>query len=303
MIREIRPDPQSVVCVFDIDQAGPDFFGYLELQREIIVDLEVSVILWTTEYEFRQLALHAPNFYEYRSGVFDLTSREVLQPGIPAFIGREKEKAWLAERLAAGGCVVVKGPAGIGKTALAREICAQEGVCSRFAGGIAWIDCSNMRNVSDIILTAAADFLGESARDYPAGDCRRYLDDHLAAEPNLVVLDDFDSIAEDGATLRWLRTIAPPSAALLLSRKTVPILRAPTLELAGLPPEDAVRLFRERAMAAGSDELDDQDILEVCSRLDYNPAMIEIAAPLAAEMPVSALLDSGRARLSLWNQV
>ena len=67
-------------CVFfhDIEAALPDVAGYLNLQREAFSDAPHAAVFWVGEHGLRQLAELAPDFYAWRSGVFDF---RVERPG------------------------------------------------------------------------------------------------------------------------------------------------------------------------------------------------------------------------------
>lgn len=76
LIRALKPKRGEVVCLFDIERAFPESLGYLDLQREVLTDLDISVVIWVTVSEHRELVTRAPNFYAVRSGgVFDFTNR------------------------------------------------------------------------------------------------------------------------------------------------------------------------------------------------------------------------------------
>ncbi|MDH7485790.1 MAG: tetratricopeptide repeat protein [Anaerolineae bacterium] len=64
-----------VVCLTGVEEAFPALFGYLDLERELLALMPHRLILWVTEYGWRQLAEHAPNFYSRLSGVFRFPGR------------------------------------------------------------------------------------------------------------------------------------------------------------------------------------------------------------------------------------
>lgn len=55
-----------VVCLTGVEEAFPDLFGYLDLQRETLAQMDFRLILWVTEYGWRMLSRRAPNFYSRR---------------------------------------------------------------------------------------------------------------------------------------------------------------------------------------------------------------------------------------------
>jgi tetratricopeptide (TPR) repeat protein len=64
-----------VVSLTGIEESFPSLFGYLDLQRELLAQMPHRLILWVTEYGWRELADHAPNFYSRLSGVFRFPGR------------------------------------------------------------------------------------------------------------------------------------------------------------------------------------------------------------------------------------
>ena len=71
-IQQLPATERYCVFITRLEEALPDVAGTLNLQREIFAELPHAVIFWVTEYGLRQLALLAPDFWAWRSGVFDL---------------------------------------------------------------------------------------------------------------------------------------------------------------------------------------------------------------------------------------
>src|SRR5262249_35744276 len=46
LIRALRPKPGDVVCLCDLERAFPEALGYLDLQREALVDMDISLVCW-----------------------------------------------------------------------------------------------------------------------------------------------------------------------------------------------------------------------------------------------------------------
>src|SRR5687768_13295172 len=74
-----------------------------------------------------------------------------LPVGVAAFVGRERERAKVADLVADARVVTLTGPGGCGKTRLAVEVVAD--VASRFPDGACWVD---LQGVSDPGMVAAA---------------------------------------------------------------------------------------------------------------------------------------------------
>ena len=74
-----------------------------------------------------------------------------LPVGVAAFIGRERERAKVADLVAASRVVTLTGAGGCGKTRLAVEVVGD--VTSRFSDGACWVD---LQGVSEPELVTAA---------------------------------------------------------------------------------------------------------------------------------------------------
>ena len=70
------------------------FAGYVNIQREAFTDAPHAVVLWLREEQLIRLMRRAPDFWAWRSGVFDM--RGALQPDLPAH--REFEEVDTFER-------------------------------------------------------------------------------------------------------------------------------------------------------------------------------------------------------------
>lgn len=287
LIRALEPKMGEVVCLFDLERAFPESLGYLDLQREVLADMGISVICWVTPFEHRELAQRAPNFYAFRMTLLDVTSAGELPPAERHFIGRTRELRELTKLLRAGGCVVLTGLGGVGKTALAKKVA--HAMRSRFVGGTVWVECETKPLLGDILLNAAVAFIGDAARQCRPDEQRKQVDSTLLERACLLVLDNFEVIAEDGDVLRWLTTISAPSSVLIVSRQSVPYLHAPVLRLSELPADDAVELFSQLASDAGWEGADAEAVPRLCKLVGNLPLAIELLASRAAELPLTML--------------
>jgi hypothetical protein len=293
LIRQLHPKAGDVVCLFDVERTYleemgyAEALGYLNFQREVLADMEIYLVCWVTFYEHRELVNHAPNFYAFRTAVFDFTTTEEIAPVERPFIGRKREVKELTRLLKAGGCVVLTGLGGVGKTALAQEVTQK--MRPHFVGGAVWVNCETKPPLGDILLTAAVNLIGEVARQFRPDEQRQRVDDVLRDRPCLFVLDNFENVAEDGETLRWLKTVFAPSAALVVSQQSVPYLNAPTLKLAELPHQDAIEFFTQRARIAGWDGVNAEVVPRLCELVGNLPLAIELLAPRSAELPLTEL--------------
>ena len=68
--------------------------------------------------------------------------QSLLPVGVAAFVGRERERAMVADLLADARVVTLIGPGGCGKTRLAVEVVSD--VASRFSDGACWVDLQGL---------------------------------------------------------------------------------------------------------------------------------------------------------------
>lgn len=78
---------RGVIAFSDLEDAIPTVFGYLDLHREAYQQSPHNFLFWVTDYGWREIMAHAPNFYSQRSGVFDFlipaSKAAVAEPARP----------------------------------------------------------------------------------------------------------------------------------------------------------------------------------------------------------------------------
>ena len=193
--------------------------------------------------------------------------------------------------------VTIIGPGGIGKTALA--LAAMERLGGEFPLGAHFVDLSRVGE-ADAVVGALAAQLGFSSFDA--------LLSSPTDQPALVVVDNCEHVgdAAAAAVAALLAECASPRI-LATSRSPLDLPGESILALAplGLPgagtgdaSATAVRLFLDRARHAGTavQGLDDEEVGELCRRLDGVPLALEIAAARTRSLAVGdilRLLDDG----------
>ena len=184
-------------------------------------------------------------------------------------IGREDERASLQRLIADNRLVTLTGPGGIGKTRLALEVAND--VLSRFELGVFFVDLTPIDD-PELLLTAITTAVGVE----PAG--QGGLAEALSDGPRLLVLDNFEQLAEAAPRLASLMTAAAPLKVVATSQVPLRIAgeRLMRIDPLGASHEGApaVELFLERARQADpAFDLDAHldDVLRLIEVLDGVP--------------------------------
>ncbi|MBN0043075.1 winged helix-turn-helix domain-containing protein [Streptomyces actuosus] len=205
-----------------------------------------------------------------------------IRPRLTSFVGREPELAALRSDLRSARLVTLVGPGGSGKTRLAEEAAA--GIPQAWLAELAPLD--RPEAVPGAVVSAlglretvllANDLAGQ--QDDPVA----LLVDHCAPRRQLLILDNCEHVVGAAAGLaETLLTRCPGLTVLATSREPLGVPGEAVRPVAPLRPDQAHRLFRERAATVGPDAgeaLSDQDaVAEICRRLDGLPLAIELAA-------------------------
>ncbi|HET8630957.1 MAG TPA: helix-turn-helix domain-containing protein [Thermomicrobiales bacterium] len=229
------------------------------------------------------------------------TALAVLPPPRPAhnlpadltsFIGRERERAEVARRLAGTRLLTLTGVGGVGKTRLALEVA--RGLADEYPDGV-WL--VELAALAEPALVPAAVARSVGVREQPGRAPADALAEALGPRRLLLVLDNCEHLLDACAALaaRLLRA-GPHLRILATSREPlgvpgevawpVPPLAVPDEDeaapLAALAGAEAVQLFATRAGAArpgfALTAKNAGAVARICRRLDGLPLALELAA-------------------------
>ncbi len=82
LLRQAPAGQRTCIFFYDVEEALPELTGYVNLQREAFAEVPHATVFWVREYSLREIAAKAPDFWSWRSGVFDfrLERRELPAP-------------------------------------------------------------------------------------------------------------------------------------------------------------------------------------------------------------------------------
>lgn len=215
-----------------------------------------------------------------------------LPAPLTSLLGRARELAEVGETLRRTRLVTLTGPGGVGKTRLALEL-ARDHV-GRRADGVWLVDLTAGPEAPDVPHDTARTLGLRSVGEAKATDA---LQSYLANRDLLLVLDNCEHVVDRCAELaKALLTACPSVRILATSREPLSVDGETVWSLAPLQPEDAFRLFVERARQRRPDFMpgadDDATIEEVCERVDRLPLAIELAAARVGAMSPTEILSS-----------
>ena len=191
--------------------------------------------------------------------------------------------------------MTVTGPGGVGKTRLALEVARKRATGSM---PVVMVDLSSSGE-DRTVAAAFAEAVGvPGARRDQIADVVRFLADVKA----IVVVDNCEHVAEAaaGAVMSLLEG-CPKLRVLATSRSRLRLPGETVWALGPLAPEDAFRLFRERAEAVRAGALTGAStaINLLCERLEGLPLALELAAARVAILPPETILTRLDDRLGM----
>jgi predicted ATPase len=219
--------------------------------------------------------------------------RSLHQTNLPValtpFVGRERELSEVTALLAREDVRIatLTGPGGTGKTRLAMQAAAE--ASSDHPHGVWWVPLDALRQ-PELVLETAAQIVG--AKDALAA--------HIGDRTMLLAFDNFEQVVEAAAGVADLLRSCPNLDVLVTSREPLRIRGEREYAVPPLAHEEAVRLFWTRAREVRPDiAADDQDVSEICRRLDDLPLAIELAAARAKVLSPAKIRERLEQRLPL----
>ena len=236
-----------------------------------------------------------------------------LPPAFTRFFGREDEIAALAGLLRGGGedarLVTLTGPGGTGKTRLVLEAAGR--VADDFAGAVWFVPLADVFD-GPLLGGAIRDAL-ELPRSASADPFEQAVEMLLRPEKALLVLDNFEQLASDGAAAQTVQTLlarVPTLTCLVTSRQLLLVGGEREFAVAPLPvpeigddaantPERllgqaAIQLFVDRARAAlpdfGVTVRNTRAVAELVRRLEGIPLALELAGARASILTPAQML-------------
>ena len=211
---------------------------------------------------------------------------------VDSFLGRSSDVADICALLSTARLVTLTGPGGVGKTRLAVEVANV--AAEAFPDGVT---LCNLASVSqpDAVARAVAWTLGLADLSGRRGEDE--LIAHIAGRRILLLLDGCEGVLDAAADIAGLLiSRAAGITVLATSRERLAVAGEHVRSVATLPVDASIRLFRDRARAVNSGlPATDEQVADVCSRLDGLPLAIELAAArvgtLRVEQMAAALDD------------
>ncbi len=217
-----------------------------------------------------------------------------LPTQLTSFIGRERERNEVNEKLKSSRLMTLIGPGGTGKTRLSIQVAEDQ--LPEFKDGVWFVELAPLSDPKLIMQSIAAVF---NVRTMPGMSLQDNIINFLRAKNLLLILDNCEHMVEACAQLtdQILRS-SPQLKIMISSREAIgingeTIYRVPSLNLPdpdhvtaeALMNCESVQLFAERARAANPKfELTEKNasfIAQICLRLDGIPLALELAAARA----------------------
>jgi predicted ATPase len=198
--------------------------------------------------------------------------RDRMPADADAFVGRSRELERLLQWLNEPGVIVMKGPAGVGKSRLAVA------AVRRWQGDSyrpAWrVDLVGVHSAAEVVTAIAR----QLEVPLPAAQADVALGHALGARGEaLILLDTFEHLdAESADLVATLARLAPLAVVLVTSRGGLEAARI--FDVEPMADTEAADLMVRRAGERGIDVSEDESVLALARRLEGLPLAVELAA-------------------------
>jgi predicted ATPase/class 3 adenylate cyclase len=285
-----------------VEQDLPDGVSLRDLGEHRLKDLALPIRIFQLRIEGL-----AEEFPELKT----LDARPTNLPlQLTSFVGRQRELARVEALVGEHRLVTLTGTGGSGKTRLALQVAGE--LLGRFQHGAFFVDLTSVKDPTLVPLTVGQ-ALGLSVD--PGGDALAAARAHLRDRELLLILDNFEQVAEGAGMVDDLLSAASRLRVLVTSRMTLRIYgeqeyEVPPFELPDaqrpwkeLSRYEAVALFVDRARAVKPNfQLTDATapaVAGITARLDGLPLAIELAASRVRILTPKAILSRLDPRLPL----
>jgi len=219
-----------------------------------------------------------------------------LTKPVDSFLGRDKDRTELCERLRSARLVTLTGPGGVGKTRLAIE--AAHAAADAYPDGATICELASV-NDNDAVLRAIGWTIGLT--DVGSSRLEDQLISYLRSRRMLIVLDGCEHVLDTAAAVAGeLIRRTDGVTVLATSRERLAVGGEHIHPVTPLGAKASIRLFRDRARAVNPElAVTDEQVADVCSRLDGLPLAVELAAARAGSLRVEEMVSALDDRFSL----
>jgi predicted ATPase/class 3 adenylate cyclase len=244
--------------------------------------------------DFRDLGDHRLKDFDEPVRLFQVGTADFPRPKtlnntnlpVPAssFVGRERELGEVTSLLRNGGgrLATLTGPGGSGKTRLALE--AAGDVVGDYPDGVFWVGLASLREPGLVVETIART-LG----------ARGELAERIGDRTLLLLLDNFEQVIDAAVELSALLGACRNLRLLVTSRELLRLQGEVEYQVPPLARDEAEDLFCARSRLPPDDE-----IADLCRRLDDLPLAVELAAARTAVLSPTEIRDRLSQRLDLF---
>ena len=224
----------------------------------------------------------------------------VLPESPNELVGRARELEELHSLLARreSRLIVLTGAGGSGKTTLALEVARQS--VGSYANGVVLVELAPLRDSALVIPTIAEALKVSVEAD---ADPLEAVVDAVAAHELLLLVDNAEHVRDAARSFAALVARAPRLTILVTSRAVLHVSGEHVVPVAPLDDDAALELFAQRARALDAAFVvtggNENDVREICRRVDCLPLAVELAAARIRALTPRALKQRLDARLSV----